>query len=347
MGQKLVYIQFEAGSSTSLWNPRYNPTFALEKLEYGEGNIPVWRQVTEYFPGLADSLTQPVDFQNKQQLTSQVLRKLIQRNQKVAFLADDSEGRWRVRFQDQFLTGGQVQTLKSGTFGYEELLVDMGLPSGTKWAACDINITKPSGFCDTPFTYDKSFFSWGNIDGHNPKNNSFAGVYDWGSVNAAEPYYEGQPYGTTRGSTLTGNIPVGEEFDAAQAILGAPWRIPTGGASGEYQELFSVCKYIDAGGTEIVGTNKLTTVGGTVGIYLESNRTHNRLFFACSGLGNGLNWVSPGTIGRYHSNYCNSSSSRNAGALVFYAGGVAPQNIASARYFGLPIRAVFNPRESL
>ena len=66
------------------------------------------------------------------------------------------------------------------------LVVDMGLPSGTKWASRDIDLTKPGGFCETPFTYEKSFFSWGNIDGHNPISTS-AFDYNWGGANAQEP----------------------------------------------------------------------------------------------------------------------------------------------------------------
>ena len=148
------------------------------------------------------------------------------------------------------------------------LVVDMGLPSGVKWASRDIDLTKPGGFCETPFTYEKSFFSWGNIDGHNPSRVS-AFDYDWGGVNAQEPWYEGQPYGSTPGNTLTGNIAVGEDFDAARANLGAPWRMPT---NAEYGELFANIRYINADGTEVdtTKTNKLVTVNGVVGLYLES-----------------------------------------------------------------------------
>ena len=66
----------------------------------------------------------------------------------------------------------------------------MGLPSsGVKWANRDIDLTKPGGFCETPFVYEKSFFSWGNIDGHNPSSVS-AFAYNWGGVNQAEPWYD-------------------------------------------------------------------------------------------------------------------------------------------------------------
>lgn len=215
------------------------------------------------------------------------------------------------------------------------LLVDMGLPSGVKWAARDIDLTKPGGFCDTPFIYEKSFFSWGNIDGHNPISNS-AFDYNWGGVNDTEPYYEGQPYGSTPGNTLTGNIAVGEDFDAARANLGAPWRMPT---SDEFAELFANIKYINADGTEVDTTqaDKRVTVNGVLGIYIESNINGARLFFSCSGYGGGRSWYSRGSGGYYWSATWNLA--RNASNLNFYSGGVLPQN-SSSRCIGRALRPV-------
>ena len=215
------------------------------------------------------------------------------------------------------------------------LLVDMGLPSGVKWAARDIDMTKPGGFCDTPFTYEKSFFSWGNIDGHNPISNS-AFDYNWGSVNESEPYYEGQPYGSTPGNTLTGNIAVGEDFDAARANLGAPWRMPT---SAEFAELFANIIYIDANGTEVdtTKTDKRVTVNGVMGLYIQSKLNGARLFFSCSGYGNGRSWDNRGSNGYYWSSTWNSA--RNARYLIFYSGGVIPQ-FNNIRYYGRAVRPV-------
>ena len=215
------------------------------------------------------------------------------------------------------------------------LLVDMGLPSGVKWAARDIDLTKPGGFCETPFIYEKSFFSWGNIDGHNPSSAS-AFAYDWGGVNGAEPWYDGQVYGSTPGNTLTGNIAVGEDFDAARANLGAPWRMPT---SAEFAELFANIKYINADGTEVetTKTDKRVTVNGIVGLYLESNINGARLFFSCSGYGNGRAWGGRGSRGSYWSS--SWYSSRVARSLYFVSGGVSPQD-SSSRYVGCALRPV-------
>lgn len=215
------------------------------------------------------------------------------------------------------------------------LLVDMGLPSGTKWAARDIDLTKPGGFCDTPFTYMKSFFSWGNIDGHNPISNS-AFSYNWGSVNAAEPWYEGQPYGSTPGNTLTGNIAVGEDFDAARANLGAPWRMPT---NAEFAELFANIIYIDANGDEVdtTKTDKRVTVNGVLGLYIQSKLNSARMFFSCSGYGYGRSWSDRGSYGNYWSSTW--SSARSARGLFFYSGGVNPQ-YNSNRCNGFAVRPV-------
>ena len=216
------------------------------------------------------------------------------------------------------------------------LVIDMGLASGVKWATRDIDLTKPGGFCDTPFVYEKSFFSWGNIDGHNPMNKSFSGVYDWGSSNSQEPWYDGQVYGNTKGATLTGNITTDEEFDAARANLGSPWRMPT---TAEFNELFDNCIYIDASGAEISAstTDKRVTVNGIVGLYLQSKTNGNRLFFACSGNGNGASWSSRGSGGNYWSASFNSA--RSARGLSFRSGGVYPQDSIN-RCYGFAVRPV-------
>jgi len=221
------------------------------------------------------------------------------------------------------------------SFDPAALVVDMGLPSGVKWAARDIDLTKPGGFCETPFTYMKSFFSWGNIDGHNPSSVS-AFDYNWDGVNQAEPWYDGQVYGSTPGNTLTGNIAVGEDFDAARANLGAPWRMPT---SAEFAELFANIKYINADGTEVetTKTDKRVNVNGVMGLYLESTINGARLFFSCSGRGNGRTWNGRGSDGDYWSSTW--SSARNARYLYFSSGGVYPQ-VSSSRYYGFALRPV-------
>ena len=214
-----------------------------------------------------------------------------------------------------------------------EYYVDMGLPSGTLWAKTNIDVTQTNGFAASEYQYDCTFFSWGNTDGHNPITNTTFD-YNWGGVNQQEPWYEGQPYGSTPGSKLTGNI--APSADCARINLGAPWRLPT---NNEYSELFTNSDFIDANGAVIASdvTNKLITMNSVVGIRIKSKINSNILFFPCSGHGTGTSRVYRGSYGLYWSSTWYSA--RSARYLNFYSGGVSPTNI-SYRYFGFAVRAV-------
>jgi hypothetical protein len=225
-----------------------------------------------------------------------------------------------------------------------DLYVDMGLPSGVLWAKASIDLTTQSGFQEvngavSPFKYECSFFSWGNTDGHNPSSTS-AFDYNWGGVNEQEPYYDGQPYGTTPGNALTGNIP--PSMDAARVNLGAPWRMPS---MEDFTELFANIDYIDADGnivteaTSIAQTaaDKRVTVNGINGLYLRSKINGNRLFFPASGGGSGRPWDSRTCYGYFWSS--TFYSARNARRLYFYSSGVSPQG-NFGRYDGFAVRPV-------
>ena len=210
-----------------------------------------------------------------------------------------------------------------------DLWVDMGLPSGLKWAKRNIDITQANGFAASEYQYECSFVSWGNTDMHNPSSSS-AFDYNWGTGNDTEPYK------SSPGAALTSNIAA--SFDAARANLGAPWRMPT---TGEYAELFnsSYTKFIDANGADIASstTNKLVTMNGVTGIRLKSLINGNILFFACSGYGSGASWDSRGSYGYYWASSLYSST--HGRYLYFGSGGVYPQYNFS-RYYGFAVRAV-------
>lgn len=225
-------------------------------------------------------------------------------------------------------------------YGWEDTdLVDMG--TGILWSKRDIDLAQSDKLVKTAFQYEKSFCSWGNTFMHNPTSAS-AFSYNWGSVNAAEPWYEGQPYGDTPGNTLTASFAPDSGHDAARENLGAPWRMPT---SAEFVSLFSNSDYITADG-EIVtaatsiahtGADKRVRVNGIAGLYIRSRKTGNRLFFSCSGRGTGRSRNDRGSNGSYWSSTW--VSARNARNLSFYSGGVNPQN-GNNRCFGFALRPV-------
>lgn len=94
----------------------------------------------------------------------------------------------------------------------DPVAVDLGLPSGTKWADRNIGASKPE---ETGL-----YFSWGNTEGHK----------------AGMDYDFEDDYDNTPGAKLTGDIDL--EHDAAHVNLGEPWKMPT---KEQFKELVENC----------------------------------------------------------------------------------------------------------
>lgn len=231
-----------------------------------------------------------------------------------------------------------VKGVSAGGKDWKKHAVDMGLPSGTLWADCDIDVNMPDGFCVTPYIHEKSFFSWGNVDGHNPVAESFVNVYNWGAKNSNAPWYQGQVYGDTNGYTLNTDIPAVKEYDAAVFNLGEPWRMPSSDA---VIELLDNIIYIDANGTEIAQSqaDKRVEVNGILGVYLQSKINGKRLFFAASGNASGENWNLRNEVGFYWTNTVDGSTSQEK-SFCFYSYTQIHERDASSRHLGMPIRAI-------
>ena len=97
--------------------------------------------------------------------------------------------------------------------------VDLGLPSGLKWAKCNLGASKPSDYGD--------YYAWGEIE---PKTTDYSwATYKWGTESNMTKYNN-----TDSKTTLEA------ADDAATAKLGSPWRIPT---NDEIQELLDRCTW--------------------------------------------------------------------------------------------------------
>ena len=208
------------------------------------------------------------------------------------------------------------------------LWVDMGLPSGVKWAKKNIDVTQANGFAASEYQYECTFYSWGNKAGQNPADaSSFTDT--WGTGNDTEPYV------SSMGAKLTGNIPLSQ--DTARAALGNPWRMPT---TEEFKELFDNIEYLQADGQTVIPTSttdKRVTVNDITGILIRSVINGNILFFPCSGYGNGTSWINRGSRGYYWSSSLYSQT--DGRSLYFYSGGVNPQ-LDYHRFYGFAVRAV-------
>lgn len=131
--------------------------------------------------------------------------------------------------------------------------VDLGLPSGTKWASWNVGATAPHeyGAC----------YAWGEIEEKNVP-------YTWDTYK----YYENVNDTLQRCMDIGENIS-GTEYDVARQKWGNGWRMPT---KDEFDELRNECKWsrtqhnwID--GYDVVGPNGksifLPEAGGTDGFY--------------------------------------------------------------------------------
>ena len=214
----------------------------------------------------------------------------------------------------------------------QDLYVDMGLPSGLLWAKRNIDATQADGFAASEYQYECSFFSWGNVEPHNPTSNSSFAPYSFGSSNDEEPYK------SSAGAKIGYPGSAGPSHDAARTVLGGPWRMP---ATEDFAELFnsSYTKFIDADGEDIASdvTDKRVTVNSIMGIRLKSKVNGNIIFLPCSGYGIGSSWNRRGSNGDYWSRSLGSAA--NGRYLSFNSGGVNPQSYYYL-FNGFPVRPV-------
>ena len=92
--------------------------------------------------------------------------------------------------------------------------VDLGLPSGLKWAKCNVGAEKETDYGD--------YFQWGSI---NPNTDT---PCDW--INA--PFNNGssdydETYFNSIKDTVCPNDVLAKDYDGAAQIMGGNWRMPT------------------------------------------------------------------------------------------------------------------------
>lgn len=163
------------------------------------------------------------------------------------------------------------------------------------------------------------YFSWGNTDGHP------AGAgYDFSQ----------EVYDATPAASINADLTLAQ--DAARAILGGAWRMPT---SDEFIELCNSAytEFVDASGNVISGTDKRTTYNGVVGLLIRSKANGNTLFLPAAGSYDGSTLGGRGSSGLYWASSWVSST--NAHNLGFSSNGVNPQS-SSTRRNGRSVRAV-------
>ncbi len=128
----------------------------------------------------------------------------------------------------------------------DHIYVDLGLPSGTLWATCNVGANKSEEAGE--------YFAWGETEPKAGYDWSNEGDYKWGVIN----WDNATTYGMTKYNQTDGKTILESADDAATVNWGGDWRIPT---ANEARELVKECTWIwtnrnGINGYEVIGPNK-------------------------------------------------------------------------------------------
>ena len=190
--------------------------------------------------------------------------------------------------------------------------VDLGLPSGTLWATCNVGADTPEGYGD--------YFACGETE---PKEVYNWSTYKWcnGSGTTLTKYCSNSSYGTVDNKTE-----LDPEDDAAYVNWGENWRMPT---YDQLNELKTKCTWT------------WTTQNGVNG-RLVTGPNGNTLFLPAAGYRCDSLFGDAGSCGCYWARAIFSSVPFDAYGMYFYSEGVYWNNFR--RDFGFPVRAVRVPQ---
>ncbi|MBR4963326.1 MAG: hypothetical protein IKY54_05430 [Muribaculaceae bacterium] len=189
--------------------------------------------------------------------------------------------------------------------------VDLGLPSGLKWAAYNVGATTPEEYGD--------YFAWGET--------STKTTYNWSTYK----YCNGSDYTMTKYSldsyfgTVDNKTTLELTDDAARVNWGGKWRIPT---IAEYDELKSTSNC----------TWTWTTQNGVKGYKVTSKKNGNSIFLPAAGNRNDDSLYDAGSDGDYWSSSLYTDYNNGAYGVCFNPNGVVW--FYSGRYYGRSVRAV-------
>ncbi|MCI7430217.1 MAG: hypothetical protein MSS84_04980 [Bacteroidales bacterium] len=209
------------------------------------------------------------------------------------------------------MCGAWCATAQTTEKGHE--YVDLGLPSGLKWATCNVGATSPKDYGD--------YFAWGETA---PKTTYDWNTYKWcdGNYDAHTKYCNNASYGKD-GFTDSKTV-LDLEDDAARANWGGAWRTPT---KEEWQELIDNCTWT---WTE---NYKETGIKG----YEVKATNENSIFLPAAGYHDDDNLLYDGTNCSYWSS---SLSTEVPGAYGVDCKSGSVLNNYGARRCGLSVRAV-------
>ena len=157
--------------------------------------------------------------------------------------------------------------------------VDLGLPSGIKWASCNLGASKPEEF--------GGYYAWGETEtkmAYDMWNYKWINQATGGGYNGETKYVT--EYCAPESQYVDNKTVLDPEDDAARVNLGGNWRMPT---YIEMKELESCC---EKQWTQLNGVNGWTLTGPN----------GNSIFLPAAGVRDGKLFDGIGSLGRYWSN---------------------------------------------
>ena len=189
--------------------------------------------------------------------------------------------------------------------------VDLGLPSGTLWATCNVGANSPEEYGD--------YFAWGETE---PKNDYSWSTYKYckGTTDTMTKYCTSSKYGTVDNKTE-----LEPSDDAATANWGSGWQMPS---LEQFKELSSYT------------TTSWRTVNGKYGRRLTSRSNGNSIFLPAAGsrVGTKLSGAGSDGSGTYWSRSLNTSNSSSA--YYLYLTSSSSDTNYYSRYYGKSVRPV-------
>ena len=194
--------------------------------------------------------------------------------------------------------------------------VDLGLPSKTMWATCNVGANKPED--------EGLLFQFGRVDGYRyrDKNSQFrtnAQNLEDGSTSEYIPI-------TSSGKTYKVNDILDLADDAAHVNMGGKWRMPT---KDELKELFNNT------------TRKVETINRVKGMLFTSKINNKRLFVPFAGYWYNGSFAAAGSSADVWSSQVHPSYVNSAYILYCYSSGNAGINISYYRSIAFSVRGVF------
>ena len=188
--------------------------------------------------------------------------------------------------------------------------IDLGLPSGIKWATCNVGANSPEEY--------GGYYAWGETEEKSNYNYDLS-TYKWcnGSENTMTKYCTDSDYGTVDNKTV-----LDPEDDVAHVKWGGSWRMPT---KKEQDELHYKCTWT---------WTKQNGVNG----YRVTGPNGNSIFLPAAGYLNGFAVCDRGYCGFCWSSSLYSNDSDSAYYLYFYYRNYGWSN--GYRNYGLSVRPV-------